>query len=332
MNKKSVHGFVLVDKEKGVSSFFVLKQLKVRLSKIGIDVKNLKIGHAGTLDPIATGLLIVAIGEATKLLEYIVGQDKVYEAECVFGAVTDTYDADGIVESVDFGGQDFIDKLSVDSIKKVVQQFTGVIDQIPPKFSAKKIGGISAYKLARKGEEIEMKSCKVNVDKIEISSFKWPSLKMRVECGSGTYIRSLIHDIGGEIGCGAYMSGLRRVSIGNFRVEDAVKVDDFVLDNIVSIDDGFVELPIFDFDETDMEVLNKGNFVDVGGGDHGDRGACGVGAGDGVRGDVDGGGESFAKNGAFLGRCNGKIFAVLECVRGGEVFQIKTKKKLNVFV
>lgn len=318
LNKKSVHGFVLVDKEKGVSSFFVLKQLKARLGRLGIDVKNLKIGHAGTLDPIATGLLIVAVGEATKLLEYVVGQDKVYEAECVFGAVTDTYDADGIVELTSFGGEDFISKLSVDSIKKVVQQFTGEIDQIPPRFSAKKIRGVSAYKLARKGEEIEMKSCKVIVEKIEILSFKWPSLKMRVACGSGTYIRSLVHDIGQVIGCGAYMKELRRVSIGKFCVEDAVSVDDFVLENIASIEDSFANFPTVEFGEEDMDILNRGNFVDL---------SCEV------RGEVCGDAcvGDFAKNGVFLGKYNGKIFAVLECVREstGKNF-IKVKKRLNI--
>jgi len=313
LNKKSVHGFVLVDKEKGVSSFFVLKQLKARLSRQGIDVKNLKIGHAGTLDPIATGLLIVAVGEATKLLEYVVGQDKVYEAECVFGAVTDTYDADGEVELISFGGEDFIDKLSVSSLKKVIHQFTGEIDQIPPRFSAKKIDGVPAYKLARKGEKIEMKSCAVRIDAIDIISFKWPVLTMKVACGAGTYIRSLIHDIGQVLGCGAYMNELRRVSIGKFRVEDAVAVDDFVLENIASIEDSFANFPTVEFGEEDMDILNRGNFVDLSG-------------------------EDSARDEVFLGKYNGKIFAVLELVRGdggrGEAraSQVKTKKKLNVFI
>lgn len=302
MNKKSVHGFVLVDKEKGVSSFFVLKQLKSRLAKQGIDVKKIKMGHAGTLDPLATGLLIVAVGEATKLLEYIVGQDKVYEAEAFLGAVTDTYDAEGEVVFADFAGE-----VSRSVIKKVVQQFTGEIKQIPPKFSAKKIGGVAAYKLVRDGADVEMKECDIRIDKIDVISFEWPSLAMKVKCSSGTYIRSLIHDIGQVLGCGAYMSALRRVSIGDFEIGDAVKVDDFSVDDVVSIEKSFSNFPTIDFTDEEMTILNRGNFVEAG-----DREVK-------LFGDV------------FLGRCNGKTFAILE-VCGDGSGMVKVKKKLNVFV
>jgi len=320
MNKKSVHGFVLVDKEKGVSSFFVLKQLKSRLAKQGIDVKKIKMGHAGTLDPLATGLLIVAVGEATKLLEYIVGQDKVYEAEAFLGAVTDTYDAEGEAVSTDFAGE-----VSYNVIKKVVQQFTGEIKQIPPRFSAKKIGGVAAYKLVRGGADVEMKECDIRIDKIDVISFKWPSLAMKVKCSSGTYIRSLIYDIGRVLGCGAYMSALRRVSIGDFEVGNAVKVDDFSVDDVVSIEDSFADFPTVDFSDEEMTILNRGNFVEAGdrevklfGGEVRDDDVC-------QDDDVDQDGS------VFLGRCNGKIFAVLE-VCGDGSGMVKVKKKLNVFV
>ena len=316
MNKKSVHGFALVDKEKGVSSFFVLKQLKARLAREGslvrkvtdgrdrIDLKHLKIGHAGTLDPIATGLLVVAVGEATKLLEYVVGADKVYAATAFLGAVTETYDAEGEVNSTDFSNDANEGGITLKLIKKVVQKFTGEIKQIPPKFSAKKIGGVSAYKLAREGQEVSMKECAVRVDAIDVISFKWPELKMRVKCSSGTYIRSLIHDIGQALKCGAYMLELRRFSVGGFDVRDAVKVDDFSFCDVREIEK-FTDLKVIDFgDDVDsFNRLNRGMFVKA----------------------------SAPKDSVFLGKFNGKIFAILEKCKDG-VGLVKVKKKLNVFV
>jgi len=215
-------GFLLIDKEKGMTSFDVIRVLK---RKFGI--KKLKIGHAGTLDPIATGLMIVAIGKATKLLGGFLGANKTYIGSAKFGAVSDTYDADGkITEMSD------IAPVSLDLIKKVVQEkFVGKINQMPPKFSAKKVDGKRAYDLARKGEEFTLKPKEIEVYDFKILSFKWPHVEFSVSGSSGTYIRSLVHDLGQALKVGAYMDSLRRTQIGNAKIADAVRISEFEVES-----------------------------------------------------------------------------------------------------
>jgi tRNA pseudouridine55 synthase len=215
-------GFLLIDKEKGMTSFDVIRVLK---RKFG--VKKLKIGHAGTLDPIATGLMIIAIGKATKLLGRFLGADKTYIGSAKFGAVSDTYDADGQI--TEMSG---IEPVSLDMIKKVVQEnFTGKINQMPPKFSAKKVNGKRAYDLARKGEDFVLKPKEVEIYDFRILSFEWPRAEFSVSCSSGTYIRSLVHDLGQALGVGAYMDSLRRIQIGRAKIEDAVKISEFEVES-----------------------------------------------------------------------------------------------------
>lgn len=204
-------GFLLIDKEKGETSFDVVAKLR-RLTGVG------KIGHSGTLDPLATGLLLVAVGEGTKLLEYFVGLDKEYEVVARFGAVSSTYDAaGGITES------DFREMVSVKDLEKMIKEdFLGEIYQVPPIYSAIKIAGKKAYEYARKGQQVELKPRKVRIDKFEILEFKWPVAKFLVKCGSGTYIRSLIHDLGAKLGCGSYVEELRRTLVGDLSVKEAL--------------------------------------------------------------------------------------------------------------
>lgn len=215
-------GFLLIDKEKGMTSFDVIRVLKRKF-----DIKKLKIGHAGTLDPIATGLMIIAIGKATKLLGKFLGADKTYIGSGKFGAVSDTYDADGkITEMPD------IEPVSLDLIKKVVQEkLIGKISQMPPKFSAKRVNGERAYDLARKGEEFTLKPKEVEVYDFKILSFGWPRVEFSVSCSSGTYIRSLVHDLGQALGVGAYMDSLRRTQIGNAKIDDAVRISEFEVES-----------------------------------------------------------------------------------------------------
>jgi tRNA pseudouridine55 synthase len=187
-------GFLFIDKAKGEASFNGVTTLRKLLSQR-------RIGFAGTLDPLATGLMIYAIGDATKLLTYLDKSDKVYETVVHLGGVSSTYDAAGKVE-VNAGCPEPTRR----QIEKLLEDyFTGEIHQTPPVFSAIKVKGKPAYSYARKGKEIELKSRKVSIFEIEIVTYSWPLLRLRVHCSSGTYIRSIAHDLGKMLGCGGYV-------------------------------------------------------------------------------------------------------------------------------
>lgn len=208
-------GFLFIDKKKGDSSFQVIRNLKGFLREKGVPIKGLKIGHAGTLDPIATGLLIVAVGDATRLLQYVLGQKKSYRCVLEFGSVSDTYDADGGIESLASA-----QPVSLAAIKKVIHdKFSGEFLQMPPRFSAKKVNGKRAYDLARAGEEFSLQPKKITIYDFKVISFEWPRFEFKVSCSSGTYIRSIVHDLGQALKVGAYMVELRRLSIGEILVE-----------------------------------------------------------------------------------------------------------------
>jgi len=247
-------GFLLIDKVQGEASFDGVKALRKLLNER-------RIGFAGTLDPLATGLMIYAIGEATKLLTYLEKSDKVYETAVHLGAVSSTYDAVGEIQT-NAGSPQPTRK----QIEKILEDyFTGEIDQTPPVFSAVKIQGKPAYKYARKGEEIEMKSRKVSIFEIEILSFVWPILKLRVHCSSGTYIRSLAHDLGKMLGCGGYVEELRRVKIGHRNVKDAVLMATLDPANIVKFmkkpEELFSDWTQMELNEREYEVLRNGGTV-----------------------------------------------------------------------
>lgn len=204
-------GLYLVDKPAGITSFDVIRELR---RELGVR----KMGHAGTLDPIATGALIVAVGEQTKELTKLFGLEKEYEVEIEFGKTSDTQDADGKVEEVKFSRE----PPTREEVERELQNFLGKISQMPPQFSAKKIKGTPAYKLARKGKIVELKAITKEIKKIEILGYEWPILKIRVVCESGTYMRTLAHDLGQKLGVGALMKGLRRTRIGDFRLDTLV--------------------------------------------------------------------------------------------------------------
>lgn len=208
-----LEGIVLIDKPQGWTSFDVVAKVR-GLIKRASGVKH-KVGHAGTLDPMATGLLILAIGPATKQIDKFMKLNKSYEAEVTLGKRSNTDDAEGqLSDSGDVN-------LSIDEIKEVLKRFEGEIKQTPPQFSAIKVNGKRAYKLAREGKEIELKERSVSVHLSNIS-FDSPILDFTAEVSSGTYIRSLARDIGDQLGCGGYLSGLRRTQIGQFSVQDAI--------------------------------------------------------------------------------------------------------------
>lgn len=175
-------------------------------------------GHAGTLDPLATGLLIIATDKATKQINSFMNLDKEYEALVEFGKTSNTYDADGILT------EHTLKNIGREEFEKILTKFTGEIKQMPPIFSAKKVNGQRAYDLARKGLEVKLEARLVKINKIEIIEWNWPLVRLRIACGKGTYIRSLAHDLGKVIGCGGYIKELRRTAIGQYRVENATKL------------------------------------------------------------------------------------------------------------
>lgn len=202
-------GILLVNKPQGKTSFSLIRALR-KLTGIK------KIGHAGTLDPFATGVMVVLIGRSfTRLSDKLLFQDKEYLAEVCLGVTTDTYDCDGKVVARSKKVP------TLQEIEQTVSSFQGEIDQIPPMYSAKKIGGRKLYELARLGEEIERSPAKVNVC-TTILSYEYPHLRLKVSCSKGTYIRSIAHEIGQLLGCGAHLSQLERTRSGYFHLEECL--------------------------------------------------------------------------------------------------------------
>lgn len=211
---------VLVDKPLKWTSFDVVNKIRWCLRR---KYGKLKVGHAGTLDPLATGLVIVCIGKWTKQIESYMGQQKEYLAQICLGATTPSFDLETEIDT-----RYPWEHITRDSFEKILLQFTGEIQQIPPVYSAVRIDGVRAYEKARKGKGPEMLPRKVYIKEIEVVKFELPYVELRIVCGKGTYIRSLAHDIGKACGSGAYLSGLRRMKIGEFRVERANKMDDLI--------------------------------------------------------------------------------------------------------
>lgn len=208
-------GLLLVDKPAGMTSHDVVDRLR---KATGIR----RIGHTGTLDPNATGLLVLCIDRATRLSEHLTGLDKVYEGTMRFGLVTRSYDLDGEVLE-----QHPVPALTPAQIQSACDKYVGAIDQLPPMVSAVKVGGERLYKLARKGETVDRKPRQVTVHEFTVLQYEAPDAIVRVSCTSGTYVRSLCHDVGQDLGCGAALATLRRTRVGDFSVDDAAPVDSF---------------------------------------------------------------------------------------------------------
>ncbi len=204
-----VFGLLIVDKPVGPTSHKI-----VSLVRRGMGIR--KVGHAGTLDPRASGVLVLCLGAATRLSEYLSTSSKRYEAVVRFGASTETYDAEGPV--VRETGK--VPKRA--EIEAALEEFRGEIEQVPPPFSAIKVRGQKAYELARKGKEVELEPRQVSINHLEIVSFKPPDVTLDVECTAGTYIRSLANDLGERLSCGAYLAKLQRTKAGPFTLDDAI--------------------------------------------------------------------------------------------------------------
>lgn len=204
---------ILINKPLHWTSFDVVRKLRSILQ-----IK--KIGHAGTLDPLATGLLIVCTGKFTKKINEYMAAEKEYTGTMVLGAVTPTYD----LESEPIQPKDF-SFITKDMLQEATQFFTGDIEQLPPLYSAIKKDGVALYELARRGIEVELKARKIFIQLFEITDMQLPKVNFRVICSTGTYIRSLANDFGAALGCGAYLSSLCRTRIGDFAIEDAVDME-----------------------------------------------------------------------------------------------------------
>lgn len=214
---------ICIDKPYRMSSFGALAHIRFLISnKLG--VKRVKTGHAGTLDPLATGVLILCTGKATKRIDELQAHTKEYTATLQLGATTPSFDKEHTVDHT-YPTAHITEEL----IRETLQKFIGEIQQVPPAYSACKINGHRAYKLMRKGHDVPLKVKTLRVDEIEMTSFdqKTMQLSIRVVCGKGTYIRALARDIGTALGSGAFLTALRRTRVGDIRVENCITLDDF---------------------------------------------------------------------------------------------------------
>ncbi len=213
-------GFLLVDKPAGMTSFGVVARVRRVLSQQA--GKKVKVGHTGTLDPFATGLMIIVIGKECKNAEKYSKLDKTYEATVCLGKTSSTGDPEG--ELIDIANT----QPSEAELRETLAQFVGEISQIPPVFSAIKIDGQRAYDRARKGEKIDMPARQITIYSLELLNYEYPHVTIRARVSSGTYIRTLAQDIGAKLGTGAYCAQLRRTTVGAWNINDAVDLDDFM--------------------------------------------------------------------------------------------------------
>jgi tRNA pseudouridine55 synthase len=212
---------ILINKALEWTSFDVVNKMRYLISK-KIHVKKIKVGHAGTLDPLATGLLIICTGKFTKKIESYQAQEKEYIATIKFGATTPSFDRETEEDRV-FE----CNHINLQAIEQVLPSFIGQIDQIPPVFSAKKVEGNRAYEAARKGIDFELKSNKIVIYNIEIIKFEFPEVTIKLVCSKGTYIRSFARDLGIALSSGAYLTNLQRTRIGEFSIEKAITINEF---------------------------------------------------------------------------------------------------------
>lgn len=250
-------GIINVNKPKGITSFDVIRKLRKLL-------KEKKIGHTGTLDPLATGVLVVCVGKATKLVSDIEAKEKIYRAEFELGYATDTYDTEGkIIKSND----NF--EIKKEELEKVLSEFVGEQLQLPPMYSAIKINGKKLYELARQNIEIEREARKIKIDYIKLLKFEDKKVVVETKVSKGTYIRSLIYDIGEKLGCYATMTELRRDSVGEYLIEnsfDFAKMEDMVSNGdfgfIVDVESAFSEFgKLILNNKRELKLFENGNTV-----------------------------------------------------------------------
>jgi tRNA pseudouridine55 synthase len=249
------NGLLVLDKPGGMTSRDAINRMQRQLPR------GTKIGHTGTLDPLATGVLVVCLGQATRLAEYVQAMSKTYRSTFLLGSRSDTDDADGVISPVE-GAR----PVSLSEVNAALQQFIGDLDQTPPKYSAAKVSGDRAYDLARAGEAVDLKPRRVKVYQIEVHSCSWPNMEVEIQCGKGTYIRSLARDFGEKLDCGALVAALRRTRVGPFRAEDALSVDAdlaTIRAHLRPIDEAVSEMPRIEIPVALAVRLGHGQIVPV---------------------------------------------------------------------
>ena len=217
---RPIEGVLVIDKPLGLSSMQVCAIVRGKL-KAGGAPKRVKVGHGGTLDPLASGVLVVLVGKATKRCDQVMVGVKQYETTIDLSRLSDTDDLEGEMRDVRVEREP-----TIDEVREACAKWTGDVMQAPPAYSAIKVGGQRAYAMARRGEAVELAARPIRIDEIEVVSYEWPTLVIRVTCGKGTYIRSLGRDIGSEMGVGGVLTALRRTRVGRFSIEDAVTLEE----------------------------------------------------------------------------------------------------------
>ena len=218
--RRSISGFLNVDKPSDWTSSDVVAKIR---AAFGLRKRRIKVGHGGTLDPIATGVLPICVGSATRLAEFVLGGDKSYQMSARLGVETDTYDSEGaIIATRDFR------QVTKNDLLATISGFVGEIDQVPPMYSAIKKDGQPLYKLARRGHEVSRDPRRITVASLTLTTWDPPDFDVHIECGTGFYARSLAHDIGNLLGCGAHMTALRRTRAGEFRIAESVSLEQLI--------------------------------------------------------------------------------------------------------
>lgn len=248
------HGFLLIDKPTGPTSHDVVDRVRDRLSE-----KNA--GHVGTLDPAASGLLVLAVGaKALKVVEFFSGLSKEYEAQVTLGAISSTYDAQGMIEEVKpKAGWPVPDEIAIR--RAIESRFLGKIQQTPPAHSAVHINGRRAYELARQGKSVAMPSREVELSACDVVSYAFPIITLRVACSSGTYIRSLANDLGDALGFGGYLSALRRTKVGEWNVKDACPPSDAAWSRVIPLKDVMKNFHGIEVTEKEAEDIRFGRSI-----------------------------------------------------------------------
>lgn len=251
-------GVLNLDKPQGVTSRDVVNSVQRVVRQT---VWPLKLGHAGTLDPMATGVLLVCLGKATRLIPLLQASSKTYRAEFMFGQTSNTDDATGDVSTTDWSGG----PISPEVLQTALQTFVGNIEQVPPQFSAVKVDGRRAYAKARQGESMQLRAKTVVIHSIDELDYAWPRLSLTITCGSGTYIRSIARDLGEQLGCGGLMSALQRTRIGQFDVKTAVAPEAVTSESITGLITNPVQivahLPQYRCTADDLPLLRDGKQV-----------------------------------------------------------------------
>ena len=242
-------GILLIDKPRGITSHDVVSRVRKRL-----DIR--RVGHSGTLDPLATGLLVVAVGPATRFLQSLQQEPKEYVCTFRFGVETDTFDSEG--DTVKESGVP--DDLAA-RIEAGLPSFVGEIEQTPPMFSAVKKDGKPLYAYARKGEVVEREPRKVFITEFRQLDIEGPDVQFRIVCSRGTYVRALAQDLGAKAGCGAHVTAIRRTRVGRFRIEDAVTLDDASAGDLMPLSEALEPMPMVQLTDGQVQLVRNGNFV-----------------------------------------------------------------------